>query len=61
MEAERGEMTGKGSQAAALPVAMVLGPVRLVVQAVEAQEEKEALVKRSSAEGWTVRVRSEGC
>jgi hypothetical protein len=58
MEEERGEMTGKGSQAAALPVAMELGPVRLADQTAEAQAEKVALRKRSSGEGWMVKLPS---
>lgn len=56
--AEREETTGNGSQAATLPVAMELGPVRLVRQTEEAQEEKVALEKRSSAEGWIGKLRS---
>jgi hypothetical protein len=58
MSAERGEMTGKGSQAAALPVAMELGPVRLAAQTASAQDEKFASRKASSGDGCRVKLRS---
>lgn len=47
MLADRLEIAGKGSQAAALPVAMELGPVRLAAQTRSAQALKVALRKRS--------------
>jgi len=52
-------MTGKGSHAAAFPVAIELGPVRLAAQTSFAQVEKVRLVRRSSPEGLGVNFVSE--
>lgn len=55
-------MTGKESQAAELPVAMELGPVRLAAQIWEDQVERVRFVRRSSEEGradWGMRATEE--
>ena len=51
-------MTGNGSQAAALPAAMELGPVRLAAQTRSDHLLKVALRKRSCGLGWTLKLRS---